>query len=94
MFATNHKLGVICTSYDWCDIIITKEADAAAEIIHVDKALERCRYPKWPFRRVVENMDKKKQQSGARKKKEEGNRAPGRGSYLIAGYRGATLDLK
>ena len=71
----NHKLGVIHTLYDWCDNIVTEEVDAAEEIIHVDKALERCGYPKWSFRRVRESIDKKKQERGARKKKkEEGDR--------------------
>ena len=46
-----------------------------AEIIHVDKALKRCRYPNWFFRRVRESMDKKKQEGYARKiKKEEGDK--------------------
>ena len=46
----NHKLGVICTLYDRCDTIVMEEADAAAEITHMDKALGRCGYPKWSFR--------------------------------------------
>ena len=48
----NHKLGVICTLYDQCDNIVTVEADATAEIIHVDKALDGWVYFKWPFRKV------------------------------------------
>ena len=43
----------------------------AAEITHVEKALKRCGYPKWPFWRVGESMDKKKQEDCARKKKKE-----------------------
>ena len=47
----------------------------AAEIMHVEKALKRCGYPKWSFQRVRESMDKKKQEGGARKKKkDEGGR--------------------
>ena len=46
----NNKLGVICTLYDICDNSIMKEADVAAEITHMDKALGRCGYRKWPFR--------------------------------------------
>ena len=57
--------------YDRCDNIVTEEADAAAEIIHVEKALKRCGYPKWSFRKVRESMDKKRQQGGTRKKKKE-----------------------
>ena len=64
----NHKLGVICTLYDWCDNIVTEEADAAAEIIHVDKALGRYGCP-----RVRESMNKKKQEGARKKKKEEGD---------------------
>ena len=64
----NHKLGVICTLYDWCNNIITEEADAVTEITHVEKALKRCGYPKWSFQRVMESMDKKKQEGSARKK--------------------------
>ena len=41
----------------------------AAEIMRVDKALERCRYRKWLFRRVRESIYKNKQEGGARKKK-------------------------
>ena len=48
-----------------------EEADTAVEIIHVDKALGRCGYPKWSFRRVRESMDKKKQEGRASKKKKE-----------------------
>ena len=70
----DHKLGVICTLYDWCNII-TEVADAAAEITHVEKALKRCRYPKWSFWRVRESVDKKKPEGGARTKKtKEGDR--------------------
>ena len=70
----NHKLGVICTFYDQCDNIVTEEVDAVAEITHVDKALERCWYPTWSFRRVRDSMDKKKHDCEARKKKEEDDR--------------------
>ena len=48
----NHKLGIIRTLYDWCDNIIMEEDEMAAEIIHVNKALGRCGYPQWSFRRV------------------------------------------
>ena len=41
----NHKLGVIRTLYDRYDNIVTEEADAEAEITHVDKALGWCGYP-------------------------------------------------
>ena len=57
----NHKLGVIRTLYEWCDNIVTvmEEAYMAAEIIHMDKALGRCGYPKWSFKwSVRESMDK------------------------------------
>ena len=58
----NHKLRVICTLYDRCDNIVTDEADTAAEITHVDKALDRCGYPTWSFRQVRESIEKKKQE--------------------------------
>ena len=69
----NHKLEVIHTLYDQCDNIVihVEEADVAAEIIHVDKVLGRCGYPKWSFRRVRESIEKKKQEARARKKKKE-----------------------
>ena len=41
-YLLKHKLGVICTLYDWCDNITMEDADVVAEIIHVDKALSRC----------------------------------------------------
>ena len=52
----NHTLGVIHTIYTcyWCDNIVMEEAAVAAKIIHVDKALGRCGYPKLLFRRVKE----------------------------------------
>ena len=43
----------------WDPVLVT-----AIQIIHVDKALGRCGYLKWSFKRVRGSMDKTKWEEG------------------------------
>ena len=70
--STNTRVFTPTSHLTWCDNIGMDEANVAAEIIHVNMALGRCEYPKWSFRSVIESMDKKKQEGGARKKEDRG----------------------
>ena len=64
----NHKLGVL-TLYNRCDNIVMEEADVAAEIIHVDKALGRCVLSKVVIQASGGEYGKK--EAGRRNEKEE-----------------------
>ena len=67
---SSHKLGVICTLYDRCDIV-TEKADAANEIDNVNRDLGACGYPSWSFKRVREKMDKQEQKNNRKTSKME-----------------------
>ena len=40
-----HKLGVIRTLLDKCEIIVTDDEDRKSEVEHIRKALSLCGYP-------------------------------------------------
>jgi hypothetical protein len=54
-----HKLGVIRTLYDRSDNIVTDPSDASDEIDHVNKALNKCGYPTWAFKKVRRQIDQR-----------------------------------
>ena len=53
-------MGVIRTLLDRCNNIVTDDLDRVSEVSHIEKALERCGYPKWSFDVVKRSMANKK----------------------------------
>ena len=66
-----HKLGVVRTLYERADNIITDPKEAENEVVHVNKALQKCGYPKWTFRKVRRDLDTREERKAAKKKKDK-----------------------
>ena len=65
----HQKLGVIRTLLDRCNNIVTDDLDRVSEVSHIEKALERCGYPKWSFDVVKRSMASKQISQSKRKDK-------------------------
>ena len=65
----HQKLGVIRTLLDRCNNIVTDDLDRVSEVLHIEKALERCGYPKWSFDVVKWSMASKQISQSKRKDK-------------------------
>ena len=50
-YSLQQTLGIIRTLYDRCDNIVTDPKDVKAGVQHVNKALGKCRYPSWTFKK-------------------------------------------
>ena len=70
LHSLNHKLGVIRTLYDHCDIV-TEEADVTLEIVYVKYALGSCGYPSWSFKRVREQLDQQEMKNNLKINKKD-----------------------
>ena len=46
----------ISWEFDRCNNIVT---DAVKDITHVNHALSKCGYPKWAFKKVMQQLDQK-----------------------------------
>ena len=50
----------IFTLYDRCLNIVSEEEDRQKELDHIEAALTPCGYPKWSFRKVMNQIKHKK----------------------------------
>ncbi|CAH1277267.1 Hypp9532 [Branchiostoma lanceolatum] len=85
----HQKLGVIRTLLDRCNAVVTEEQDKQLETQHVKRALSRCGYPQWTFKKVEQQRSRPKQK-GKSKKQEEKARA----MVVIPYIKGVTEPLE
>ncbi|CAH1272571.1 Hypp4886 [Branchiostoma lanceolatum] len=85
----HQKLGVIRTLLDRCNAVVTEEQDKQLETQHVERALSRCGYPQWAFKKVEQQRSRPKQK-GKSKKQEEKARA----MVVIPYIKGVTEPLE
>ncbi|KAI8479817.1 hypothetical protein Bbelb_424380 [Branchiostoma belcheri] len=85
----HQKLGVIRTLMDRCNSVVTEEEDKERETQHIRRALIRCGYPEWTFRKV-ERKEKRPKQTDKNKKEGEKTRA----MVIIPYVKGVTEPLE
>ncbi|KAI8514215.1 hypothetical protein Bbelb_085390 [Branchiostoma belcheri] len=67
----HQKLGVIRTLLDRCNAVVTEDADKALETEHVKKALTRCGYPPWTFKKVEQRSKQPKRKDKSNKQEDK-----------------------
>ena len=88
-----HKLGVVRTLFDRCYDIVTTKDDQESEIEHAERALTRCGYPRWTFKKVKQQI-KQKKECGTKQRKPKDNSERSKGMVVIPYIKGVTEKLQ
>ncbi len=76
-----------------CFNIVTEETDRETELQHIENTLSTCGYPKWSFKKVMEQISKKKENKTT-KQKEKSKDEKSKGMVVLPYVQGVTEQLK